>query len=75
MRYLVEEEQVLKFKYCPYCGDEIIDVHIGDYLGHTVCQNIECGKGLDFSIFEEMLCRYPQWIQKEVTNLETEKTT
>lgn len=59
MRFIVEANDVMKFKYCPYCGSgpHTISVYDGDYSGQTEC--LECDEELPFVILEEFRDRYP----------------
>lgn len=52
MRYIVEANQVNKFKYCPYCGSDTVYIYDGDFMGQTECLN--CDKSMEFLILEEM---------------------
>lgn len=64
MRYIVEANQVNKFKFCPYCGSKTISVYDGDYAGQTEC--LECDEELEFTILEEFRNRYPQQFAKSM---------
>ena len=57
MRFIVEANDVMKFKYCPYCGSDTISVYDGDYGGQTEC--LECDEELPFTILEEFRDRFP----------------
>ncbi|MES9681765.1 hypothetical protein ABWK22_02370 [Gottfriedia acidiceleris] len=63
MQYVFEEEQIRKFKYCPFCKGDILEIYDGDFSGHITCT--DCDEDLDFLILEEMLKRYPKWIEKQ----------
>ncbi|PEJ48231.1 hypothetical protein CN692_24305 [Bacillus sp. AFS002410] len=63
MQFIFEAEQIRKFKYCPFCKGDILDVYDGDFSGHITCA--DCDEDLDFLILEEMLKRYPKWIEKQ----------
>lgn len=49
MMYVFEAETVDKWKYCPICGAEILEVYPGDYHGHTTCMTDDCD-GVDFEV-------------------------
>lgn len=51
LRYIVEAKDVNRFKYCPYCGSNMISVNDGDYNGQTECLN--CNDEMEFIILEE----------------------
>lgn len=57
MRYIVEASDIKKFKFCPYCGSNLISVNDGDYNGQTECT--KCEEELEFLILEEYRERYP----------------
>lgn len=62
MRYIVEAKQVRNFKWCPYCGSEMVSVYMGDYRGQTEC--LYCDDELEFIILEEYRDRYPDSFKK-----------
>lgn len=35
-------DDVLDFKYCPVCGNELLEVYLGDYAGHANCDSDDC---------------------------------
>jgi hypothetical protein len=59
MKLIVEMNDVMKFKYCPYCGagPHTISVYDGDYNGQTEC--LACDEEMPFVILEEYRDRYP----------------
>lgn len=61
--YVFESESILDFKYCPYCGKEIMEVYPGDYGGFIQCWECEeAYEKLEFSILQEMINRFPnEW--------------
>lgn len=64
LRYIVEDKDVKKFKFCPYCGSETISVYDGDYNGQTEC--LECDEEMEFTILEEFRNRYPKNFEKSM---------
>lgn len=64
MHYVFRADSINKMKYCPFCGEEIMQVYDGDYIGQVECLNCdECEDELEFLILEEMLNRFPYWIK------------
>lgn len=58
MHYLFKEKDISKFKYCPFCKADIVEIYPGDFTGHISCS--ECDEDLDFLILEEMMSRFPK---------------
>lgn len=50
--YVFAAETVDKWKYCPACGTEILEVYPGDRFGHTTCMTDDCD-GADFKVINE----------------------
>ena len=63
--YVFDESDVINFKYCPHCGEELFSVYMGDYSGHMECSN--CDRCEGFYILEEMIIRNPQWLINIIT--------
>lgn len=59
--YVFSEKEISKMKFCPYCGGKIMEIYPGDYMGHISCW--DCDEDLSFYILEEMLVRFPKWIE------------
>jgi transposase-like protein len=67
LHYVFKAQSIHKFKYCPYCGKEIMQVYPGDYCGMVQCFECEeCSDELSFDILEERLSRFPKWIKSFV---------
>jgi len=63
MHYVFSSKSIHKFKFCPYCGKDIMQVYDGDFSGMVQCSDCEeCDNELEFDILEERLKRYPNWI-------------
>lgn len=59
--YVFHDKDVQAFKYCPYCGNEIMQVYIGDFMGYVQCEECEeCEERLDFTILQEVADRFPK---------------
>lgn len=64
--FVFEAKSVMDFKYCPYCGEEIMQVYPGDFRGFVQCFECEeCEERLEFSILQEMKDRFPDTWKKE----------
>lgn len=63
--YVFDESDVVKFKYCPHCGEELYSVYRGDYAGYLECS--ECDRCEGFYILEEMIFREPKWLINVIT--------
>lgn len=61
--FVFNAEHVMNFKYCPYCGGEIMQVYPGDFNGFIQCMECEeCEEKLEFTILQEMIDRFPnEW--------------
>lgn len=68
--FVFEAKSIMNFKYCPYCGNEIMQVYPGDYAGFVQCWECEeCEEELGFYILQEMMSRFPDtW--KKAFNIE-----
>jgi hypothetical protein len=64
MRYVVEADDINKFKFCPYCGSDWVSVYDGDFCGQTEC--LECEDELEFTILEEFRDRFPDRFKKSI---------
>jgi hypothetical protein len=65
MRFIVEDSDIFRFKYCPYCGSTFFSVYLGDYMGMVQCYDChEDEEDLDLLILEEYRDRYPQAFTK-----------
>lgn len=62
MRFIVDREDILKIKYCPYCRSKNVWVYEGDFYGIVQCLN--CDEELNFIILEEYRDRYPESFNK-----------
>ena len=63
MRFIIEESEISRFKFCPYCGKDFISVYLGDYMGMVQCFMCD-EEDLDFLILEEFRDRYPANFEK-----------
>ena len=43
-----------RFRYCPYCGSDIVEVYPGDYHGFTTCMNEACDDSFDFTLLQKV---------------------
>lgn len=60
--YIFDSESIHKFKHCPYCGSENIQVSSDEFMGKISCTNCDnCNRELEFNILEEMISRFPKW--------------
>lgn len=50
-RYTFEASTVDKWKHCPSCGEELIEIYTGDYHGHLSC--VVCESDNDFTVIVE----------------------
>ena len=48
--YTFEAGEVDKWKYCPKCGAEILEVYPGDYFGHITCFGEEDTCDINFEV-------------------------
>lgn len=64
IRYIVEAKDLNEFKYCPYCGKDMLSVYLGDYRGQTEC--LYCEDELEFTILEEYRSRNPVGFEKMI---------
>lgn len=48
--YVFEAGEVESWKYCPVCGEELLEIYPGDYFGHITCMGDYCVEGIDFKI-------------------------
>lgn len=44
---------VQPWKYCPMCGNEILEVYPGDFFGHITCFKDDDTCDIDFEVWEE----------------------
>src|SRR5699024_10275157 len=42
--------EVDSWKYCPRCGEEILEIYPGDYFGHIACINDKHDEDIEFKI-------------------------
>lgn len=60
--YIFDSESIHKFKYCPFCGSETVEVGNYEFMGQVSCSNCsECNEEMEFSVLEEMIGRFPKW--------------
>lgn len=68
-------EELTKIKYCPHCGDKIVEEYPGDYVYSLLCDNDECG-GFDFlysDIYGSVVQLFNHFDAKEVARIERER--
>lgn len=52
-KFAFDAGDVSKWKYCPLCGSEILEVYPGDYYGHITCFADSESCDIDFKVFVE----------------------
>lgn len=52
LKYLaiISVGDLFDWKYCPLCGSELLEVYVGDYTAHTVCENENCDDSVGFRV-------------------------
>lgn len=53
LKYVFDGNDVDKWKYCPKCGSEILEIYPGDYFGHITCFKDNESCDIDFTIWAE----------------------
>lgn len=52
-KFVFNASDVNKWKFCPLCGSEILEIYPGDYFGHISCFKGENTCDIDFDVFIE----------------------
>jgi hypothetical protein len=49
--YVFHDDEVRNWKYCPICGNEILEVYPGDYFGYISCMGEHgADETIDFTV-------------------------
>lgn len=54
-------DNITKWRYCPICGEEIIELSVGDYTGQVICDGESDVCNINFDIIgrqDETLISY-----------------
>lgn len=51
LKYVFDNGDVDRWKHCPMCGSEILEVYPGDYFGHITCFKEEDTCDINFEIY------------------------